>query len=172
PDGTLRWRKRIADAWTDSSPCIAEDGTIYIGSQCNNGGYLHAFGPVTSNSPPESPIIAGKKQWRVDLGKEWKFTAYDPDNNPLQFYIEWGDGAGGWTNERASGELNYFYHTYTERGSYTIRAKARDVLGLESDWATYAIRIPYSYSYHPGWQWLQSYFPLLVRILDLLVGMW
>ncbi|MBU0496910.1 MAG: PQQ-binding-like beta-propeller repeat protein, partial [Candidatus Thermoplasmatota archaeon] len=33
PDGTLKWRKRIADAWVWSSPCIAEDGTVYICSQ-------------------------------------------------------------------------------------------------------------------------------------------
>ena len=32
PDGTERWRKRIANNWVESSPCIGADGTIYIGS--------------------------------------------------------------------------------------------------------------------------------------------
>jgi len=49
PDGTARWRKRIANIYVDSAPAIGEDGTIYIGSAWNeNGysrGYLHAFGP-------------------------------------------------------------------------------------------------------------------------------
>jgi outer membrane protein assembly factor BamB len=44
-DGTEKWSKRIADEYETSSPCIAQDGTVYIGScWIAGGGYLHAFG--------------------------------------------------------------------------------------------------------------------------------
>jgi outer membrane protein assembly factor BamB len=167
PDGTLKWRKRIADEWIWSSPCIAEDGTIYICSQWEHGGYLHAFGPQVGNSPPGIPVIEGKKQWKVESEKFWKFTSIDPDNNPVSFYIDWGDGNEGWTVERASGERSLFGHIYEDRGSYTIRAKARDTLGEESDWAYWTVTVPYSYQY-PAWQWLCERFPILIQILNLL----
>jgi outer membrane protein assembly factor BamB len=40
-NGTLKWRYQIG-TWTDSSPAIASDGTIYVGSYDN---YLYAINP-------------------------------------------------------------------------------------------------------------------------------
>ena len=57
PDGTERWRSgSICNEGIVSSPAIAEDGTVYIGSLndyevypggFDSRGYLHAFGPGT-----------------------------------------------------------------------------------------------------------------------------
>ncbi|MCK5260828.1 MAG: PQQ-binding-like beta-propeller repeat protein [Thermoplasmatales archaeon] len=125
PDGTEQWRKLICNEWIRSSPCIAEDGTVYIGSQ-DNGGYLHAFGPVDSNSPPETPTISGATNGKVREDYWYTFRAVDPDNNPISWYIEWGDGTNtGWTLERASNENCYYEHKWLIRGAYTIRAKAK-----------------------------------------------
>jgi len=38
PDGTEKWRKLIATDGVDSSPCIGEDGTVYIGSVTDDPG--------------------------------------------------------------------------------------------------------------------------------------
>ncbi len=76
----------------DSSPCIDEDGTVYIGSQSEAGGYIHAFGPVESNSPPETSTISGETNGEAGVGYWYTFVAVDPDNNPVTFYIDWGDG--------------------------------------------------------------------------------
>jgi len=143
PNGTEKWRKRICYEWCDSSPCIGKDGTIYIGSQCEGHGYLHAFGPVESNSPPEPPTISGKTYGKIGEEYEYKLSVVDPDNNPISFYIEWGDGTyTDWTFERASGEKCYYYHWWNKKGNYTIRAKAKDVLGEESDWTTLEVTMP------------------------------
>ncbi|EMR74563.1 WD40-like repeat-containing protein [Thermoplasmatales archaeon SCGC AB-540-F20] len=135
PDGTEKWRKWIStNGWIDSSPCIGQDGTVYIGSQYDIArGYLHAFGPVESNSPPSVPTITGTTWGKT--GHEFYFLcqAIDPDNNPISYYIDWGDGFKEWTPERASGEDAYFRHKWLFGGKYTIRCKARDVLGEESD---------------------------------------
>ena len=171
-DGTIRWRKTIAYDWIKSSPSIAEDGTIYIGSNyelwTGHGGYIHAFGEVSSNSAPGTPIIDAYTS--VEQGNEEFFSVYseDPDRNPLQFYVDWGDGTNtGWTYEYGSHEINWFEHTYHIRGMYTIKAKARDNSGLESDWGYLDIEVPYSYQY-PGWQWLADHFPVLTQLLKLL----
>ncbi|MBU1941586.1 MAG: PQQ-binding-like beta-propeller repeat protein, partial [Candidatus Thermoplasmatota archaeon] len=180
-DGSVLWQKNIANEGVDSSPIIGPDGMVYIGSGSRKRidvygssslGYLHAFGPVASNSPPETPVITGSVRARVHEWQCYKFTTVDPDLNPVSFYSEWGDdNFTNWTMEAASQEIVCINHEWQRRGSYTIRCKARDTVGAESDWATYAIRIPYSYSYHPGWQWLQSLFPLLSRLLNLLGGL-
>ena len=142
PNGTERWRKQIADWWVDSSPAIAEDGTVYIGSTWDIGGYLHAFGSVESNSPPDAPSISGSSNGKVGERYYFGFQSFDPDNNPVSFYIEWGDGSTtGWTFELASGETWYCDHTWSEKGNYTIRAKAKDVFNEESNWTEFEIKI-------------------------------
>ena len=142
PDGTERWNKKIADEWVESSPCIGSDGTVYIGSSSAGPGYLHAFGPVESNSPPETPIISGKANGKVGENLEYMFRALDPDNNPVKFSIEWGDGAStGWIKESASNEKRYESHKYSTIGNYTIKAKAKDTLEEESGWGTFNVTI-------------------------------
>jgi len=171
PNGTERWRKKIANEWVDSSPSIGEDGTVYIGSTCEWGGYIHAFGNVESNSPPYTPSISGETNG--EPGKRYWYTlrSYDPDNNPVSFYIEWGDGTTtGWSWEHASDELTYFEKTYSKSGKYTIRAKARDTLGEESDWGYLEVTMPRNKAINnPILNYLQFHFnlfPLLKKIFN------
>jgi len=173
-DGTEKWRKRICDDWIRSSPCIGEDGTVYIGSQSETGGYLHAFGPVESNSPPETPTISGKTNGHVREEYAYKLRVVDPDNNPISWYIEWGDGTHtGWTSERASGENCYYGHIWLIRGDYTIRCKAKDTLGEESDWAYLEVTMPKNQQASNMWllRWLER-FPILNQIVNLLMEKW
>jgi len=141
-DGTLRWRKKIASEWVESSPSIAEDGTVYIGSRQDIGGYLHAFGTQESNEPPTAPSITGPSEGKVDTEYDFTFKATDPDRNPVSFYIEWGDGeTTGWTKDYNTGEKAEYSHSWSEKGNYTIRAKAKDTFGLEGDWSEFEIGI-------------------------------
>jgi hypothetical protein len=144
PDGTERWRKKTAYEWVDSSPSIGEDGTVYIGSAYEMGrGYLHAFGSVESNSPPEAPTVTGETNGTVDEEYWYGISAVDPDNNPVSIYIEWDDGTNsGWNREQASGEKYYYEHTWSIKDTYTIRAKAKDVFGEESDWGYLEVSMP------------------------------
>ena len=113
--------------------------------------------PITG----ETQGKAGKRYW-------YSLTGYDPDQNPISFYIDWGDNTTtGWTLERASEEVCYYEHTYTEKGTYTIRAKVRDVLNLESDWGTLVVKMPLTQSY-PFLSRLINRFPLLAKLFELL----
>ena len=164
----------ISDEWVDSSPCIGEDGTVYIGSQSEGCGYIHAFGPVESNSPPETPTISGETNGKVGEEYAYKLRVIDPDYNPISFYIEWGDGTHtGWTFERDSGENCYYGHTWYEQGNYTIRAKEKDTLGEESDWATFEISMSKNKVYINSFlfqlmQRLLERFPMLKQTISLL----
>jgi outer membrane protein assembly factor BamB len=167
-DGTLRWRKLISNDYIQSSPAIGKDGTIYIGSTNDNYyygwvGYLHAFNEVTSNTPPYPPEYVGSpRKWWI-LSNEYHFVGYDPDNNPIQFYIKWGNGKTRWTREYASGEKTDETRLYLRPGRHTIKIKARDVMGAESDWTTVVVRVPYMYN--PSGR-----FPILSRLIEFLDG--
>ena len=171
PDGTEKWRKMIANDWVDSSPCISENGTLYIGSTFDStweSGYLHAFGPIESNEPPKIPSISGKTNGKPGVEYTYTFIPIDPDNNPVRLYIDWGDGnIIDWSKEYASGEPISRKHTFTEEGNYTIRAKAKDNSDAEGPWGYFEITIPRTRttSYH----WFLERFPILERLLMFLL---
>jgi outer membrane protein assembly factor BamB len=150
-NGTLKWRKIISDLECESSPVIGADGTVYICSaysgSCDVWGHLHAFGQVTSNTPPNAPVITGPETGHVNDYITIYFNATDDDLNPITYYIDWGYGEPyGWTGEWGSGEAIYGVHQWPHRGSYIIKAKARDSFGAESDWGTLRITMPLSYN--------------------------
>ena len=145
-DGTERWHRKIANDWVDSSPSIAEDGSVYIGSSSSDVGYtygyLHAFGTVTNNEPPSTPTINGPLNGKVGNSLSFKFKSNDPENLPLRYYIDWGDGSiTDWTGEYESGEEVEKSHTWSEQGTFTIKCKSKDPHGEESQYGEFDITI-------------------------------
>ena len=161
PNGTERWRKIISDDWVDSSPAIAADGTVYIGSTGGPSGYLHAFGIIESNAPPFNPTIEGPNNGEVGTVYGYHFTGMDPDNNPIRIFIDWGDGTTYETRWGASGERIGWGHSWAEKGTYVIKAKTQDVLGLESNWSTMEVTMPFSFEppHFHFIEWLLERFP-------------
>ncbi|GAI25212.1 unnamed protein product, partial [marine sediment metagenome] len=70
--------------------------------------------------------------------------ATDPDTDDIAEYIvNWGDGPNETiTGPFASGTPATANHTWEEQGKYTIKAKAKDEHGLESEWGTLEIEMP------------------------------
>jgi hypothetical protein len=71
----------------------------------------------------------------------------------------------------ASGEAGWASHTYTARGSYTIKAKAVDTLGAESDWGSLTVTMPCSYNgpVFQFWERLLERFPNAFPLLRYLI---
>jgi len=97
---------------------------------------------ITSGSyPPTVPIIKGPAKGKPGIEYIYTFNSTDIDNNELIYLIEWGDGTEdeivGPSGTEASAS-----HKWTNKGNFTISARAKNVLGELSDWGQLSVNIP------------------------------
>jgi hypothetical protein len=119
------------------------------------------------NQPPVKPTIIGKLNGRPGVEYFYRFVTTDPEGGDVYFYVDWGDGTiAEWIGPYDSGEEEILCHIWEQRGVYDLRVKAKDTSGLESEWANLEVEMPNTYSYYPGWNWLQTHFPWFAWLLN------
>jgi hypothetical protein len=127
----------------------------------------------TLNSPPNVPTITGPQNGEVGQSYTFTFTATDPNEHQVEYYIEWGDGtSGGWYGPYDSGDPQNVGHVWNAEDTYTIRCKARDEYYQESDWGEFTVTIPRNKAINFNFlEWLfvrfPSTFPILRNILKI-----
>jgi len=95
------------------------------------------------NRPPNAPTITGPTSGNPNVEYEYSFVTTDSDDNNVYYYIDWGDGYdSSWLGPYGSSEEVTVGHKWSEKGTYTIRAKARDIHGAESGWGTLSVTMP------------------------------
>jgi outer membrane protein assembly factor BamB len=173
-NGTERWRKQIADCTVDSAPAIDEDGSVYIGSGNLNGPcYLYAFGSLDPNAPT-APTITGHINGKIRKTYTYTFTSSSPLGNDIYYTVDWGDGTTtDWLGPYASGETLMLNHSWRNKGTYLIQARAKDTGNLWGPWGTLSVTMPCSYDM-PFMNFLeraldrfQNAFPLLRFLMHL-----
>jgi hypothetical protein len=108
----------------------------------NQGGWSDVwYINIFPNEPPnnvtiDGPTIVGKKN------HDYILNSTDPDGNDVKYYINWSGGIPEkeWTDYNRSGEEVIVKHSWPINKRYTIRVKARDTWGAESDWTELKIR--------------------------------
>jgi len=96
-----------------------------------------AQSPVTPTSPPEKPASPDGPD-SGEAGVEYAYTTYttDPDGDQVYYLFDWDDGTNsGWLGPYDSGETVTETHTWAEKGDYRIKAKSKDVHGIQSEWS-------------------------------------
>jgi len=102
---------------------------------------------ATLNNPPKKPIIEGPPSGKTGTSYDYNFCSSDPDGDNISYCVDWGDGAGEvCLGPFPSGTCITQSHNWTSDGTYTIKAKARDVNQAESEYATLPISMPKSKS--------------------------
>jgi outer membrane protein assembly factor BamB len=176
PDGTLRWKFDAGDS-IESSVAIGEDGTIYVAAQDFSGPnfqtYLYAL-RIINEQPPSTPTITGSTNGKIGQTYEYTIMSSDPEGNNISYYVDWGDATNtGWLGPYTSGHEIIVNHTWTKRGTYTIKAKVKDNYSAESSWGTLKVTIPKNkglFMNHPFLTWLFEWFPHAFPILRYLLG--
>ena len=102
--------------------------------------------PYTLNYPPDPPHIQGPSHGTAGTTYTYTFTTNDTEQDQIYFYIDWDDSTlPEWYGPYFSNETIELAHSWNQKGTYLIKAKAKDTHGHESDWSYLPIRIPHIY---------------------------
>ncbi|UCF49952.1 MAG: hypothetical protein JSU91_00285 [Thermoplasmatales archaeon] len=86
--------------------------------------------------PPETPTISGPDTGVINQDYNFTVVSSDPNWDDIYYYIDWGDNStSGWVGPYSNGEEVTINHTWSEKGLYEIKAKAKDIYGLTSEWS-------------------------------------
>jgi PKD repeat protein len=113
----------------------------------DNGGYtdniIKSILVEKPNQPPSAPIITGPTNGKIETSYDYSFVSTDPEDDDIaEYVINWGDDIEEtFTGPYTSGVSYDAGHTWTEQGIYTLKAKAKDTKGAESDWGILTVVI-------------------------------
>ncbi len=89
---------------------------------------------INHNLPPDRPTINGPKVGRTGKSLTFSFSASDPDNHDIYYFIVWGDGTqNDWYGPYKSGDEISINHTFTKGGRIFMNVKAKDYYGKEGE---------------------------------------
>jgi len=195
------WPKIIGDG-VDSTAAIADidndglvevvvagdDGKIYVWDMEGAYNSSHMEWPMfqydshhtgcyrngtSTNQPPVAPTMTGPANGNIRVATDYNFTTMDPNGDDVYYFIDWGDQTNSsWIGPYLSGDDVTKSHTWSKKGDYTIKAKAKDLHGAESGWVTLSVTMPFSYMIPMQWLWQRVFerFPNAFPILRHLVG--
>ena len=97
----------------------------------------------SANEPPTTPTITGKTKGKPNKEYSFTFKSTDPEGSDVYYWVDWGDGNNtGWDGPHPSGEEVTLSHTWSTQEAFTIKAKAKDTAGAESDWGEHPFSTP------------------------------
>ncbi|MCK4365027.1 MAG: hypothetical protein KAW45_03145 [Thermoplasmatales archaeon] len=102
-------------------------------------------GAIAQPGPPDVPEIKGPDSGKPGEDYPYEISSYDWEGDDMYFFVDWGDGTDtGWVGPfTGSGSDPLFIsHSWSLKGTYTIKAKAKDALDSESQWGEMDISMP------------------------------
>ncbi len=128
---------------------------------------------ITDNTPPDIPQITGPAEGKPGKPYLFNLLTTDAQNHNIYYFVDWGDNTtSDWLGPYISGTEIHVTHIWAEKGTYIVKAKAKDTMGSESDWGTLQIVVPteYKFSFYTLLQHMLEKYPNIFPILRHLMG--
>lgn len=85
-----------------------------------------------NDQPPNPPIITGPSWGITNVNYTFCVTWTDPEADNFYFMWNWGDGnTSEWLGPYASGQTICSNHSWSQKGTYEILVKLKDIHGVE-----------------------------------------
>lgn len=155
-DGT-RYNREFWDAvFGEHTPIIGrahqdsrEDNVFLIDRSCMRWTYygLNLFGDPTVclhlGQPPSNPMLSGPSKIKTGETAVFEARSSDSDSQKVYYLFDWDDGStSNWLGPFNESEECTASHFWSEQATYTVRVKAKDKTGLESEWSSQVIETP------------------------------
>ena len=125
------------------------------------------------NQPPKKPSTPkGPIMGKIGEIYTYQSQTTDPEEDELQYIFDWGDGTNsGWLGPYNSGETCKASHAWQKTGYYSVKARAKDIEGLESEWSDPLIILMPKNKFLPNNLFLRLFeiFPNVLPILRCIV---
>jgi CubicO group peptidase (beta-lactamase class C family) len=95
-----------------------------------------------TNNPPSPPYINGPSSGKPNTEYQFTLKSKDPEEDAVRYFIDWGDNNTEWTEYANSGEEIILNHVWTNKGTFTIKAKSIDIKDAESEWEFFTVTMP------------------------------
>jgi hypothetical protein len=98
---------------------------------------IFTLGCKKKNKQPETPDIpTGPSNCGISIEYNFTSSAIDPNGDGIAIRFNWGDGdTSGWSAFVPSGDSVSLSHSWSSQGTYFIKAQAKNVSGLLSNWS-------------------------------------
>lgn len=150
--GSRLWEKDgIGNDFQDSTMCVDlnndfVDEVISLSTSYDERFLFHVSALQSTfpsdNQAPEVPVVGGPTDGTIGEPYDYSAISFDSDDDPFYCYYDWGDGTGDISAVNEPGEPTVVSHAWNREGNYTIRVKAIDEHGAESDWGTLQVSMP------------------------------
>jgi hypothetical protein len=117
---------------------------------------------------PDRPI--GTTHGEKGIEYTYTSTTVDPQNDHVYYMFDWGDTSNsGWIGPYNSGEIVNSSHSWTRKGNFNIKVKAKDIYGYQSDWSDpLSVTMPTDKTINVQFLRFLGDHPFLTKILRLL----
>lgn len=126
---------------------------------------------IAVSDPPDTPTLAGPGTGKPGTMYLYTFQTTDPEGDNVFYFLDWGDGTtSGWLGPYPSGAQQSASHSWDKQGTYTVKVKAKDSWGKESDWGTLPVHIPMMTPLPSFLLWLFERFPHAFPLVRYFLG--